>query len=110
MVKKRELSKERRLPQMPEVNRSEAARQSTGMASDQWNIAVSLQCAVRDALERPVSMVQAFEILNEHVRDHGGLNDDDIKHYRSIFDANVTRAREAHDAETKRIAANAGKK
>lgn len=42
------------------VETGESARQRSGMIPEQWNAAIRLQCVVRDAIDRPVSLVEAL--------------------------------------------------
>lgn len=47
-------------PTFADVDRSEPARLSAGMSGEQWNAAIRFQCAVRDRIDRPVSLVDAL--------------------------------------------------
>jgi hypothetical protein len=86
-----------------------AQHNAAGMVSEQWNSAVQLQCAVRDAIDRDVSMVQAFEILIEHVR-NSGVSSDEIREIQERLDFQAAALNAAKEDERKRIAATAGKR
>lgn len=101
---------ERRLPQMPEHQTNERARHEAGFVPDQWNSAIRFTCAVRDAVNRPIGMIEAFDFMREMVREHGILNETDIADFQRAFDERVAAVEKARLDEQKRIAAEAGKR
>ena len=87
------------------IDTNELARERSGMVPDQWNAAIRLQCAVRELLERPVTLVEALEFARQAFS------------YKMIIDsAIVGRMRKDFDtarrleAETKNAAADADRK
>jgi hypothetical protein len=91
-------------PSLEGIDTNEAARQRSGMAPDQWNAAIRLQCKVRDTLDRSVTLVEALNFAIVMFGEHASSRNM-IKIMRGQFDA----ARRL-EAETKNAAADADRK
>lgn len=78
----------------------------SGMAPDQWDAAIRLQCAVRDALDRPLSLLEALDLMTIAVR--AGCLFKSTKEFQRGIDDNAKRREAERIAEQKRIANGAG--
>lgn len=94
------VTKGQRKPDRPAL--TESAHDTRGMSSEQWNAAVQLQCAVRDGIDRPVSMLGTFEGLVEYFKAYG-VDKKLGKYLRERFDR-LKEEIESARAEADRIA------
>lgn len=85
----------------------EADAQHAGMATEQYNEAIRLTCAVRDVIDWPVTMVQAFEIARALVR--VGMSPSERQHIRTQLELQATERETLRRTEQRRVAQNAGK-
>jgi hypothetical protein len=77
----------------------------SGMSSAQWNYAIRLQCAVRDAIGAPVSLLQALRLATEVVLD---LPETKCKTWRTRIEAEESELKRTRADEQERIAQAAG--
>lgn len=97
-----------RFESIPEHQTNEASRMASGFDPSNWHAAIRLQCAVRDAIQRPVNLAQALDYAGDvfvQAIEHYGL-----EMLRKRFDEQQARERREKDDETRRIAATAGQR
>jgi hypothetical protein len=101
----------RRLPQMPERSTGggggEGERLQSGMVPEQWNAAVRLQCAVRDAIDRPVGLVDAFDFAARLFKTPEFTSGQMCKVFAVEHDEDERDRRAAKEDERRRIASAA---
>ena len=77
------------------------------MAPDQWDAAIRLQCAVRDAIGCSVELVEALDLMTIAVR--AGLIKPQAKKYAAMIQDRKTNKEKARLLEQQRISERAGK-
>lgn len=84
-----------------------AATLKPDLDSTAYTEAVRVQCAVRDALEHPVTLVQALAFARKLIPEV--MTPKLARSMRKEFEADAAALEEARIEEQKRIAANAGR-
>lgn len=107
-------------PTIEGIETGEIARERSGMAPDQWNEAIRLQCAMRDAIGRRVNLVEALrfarivvERWNGHFHDElTGRDYVELQGYFEVlqreFDTTRRLEQESRDAATEAEKKSAG--